>query len=748
MDSSSHQQNAFPAAPPPHSAGGHEMRDYYDDPSAPRPSPNQTPYLTPYLGLRARLSQVWINRWTVLLLLVLVRVLFAIASTNNGLTAARADALSACTDVENIGSTLASMPHYMSQGVNDMTSRGVEMAVDGLMNMVNLSVTGVEEIVMFVIGMMTNTYLCLITLAVSGSLSAAVDLLSNAQDDLNGALGSISDDISTTAEGLQTAIQSITNQVNTFFGGSPPVVNFTKQIDELKNLKLPANLTDDLQKLNSSIPTFADVKNITDTLIQLPFEELKKVIADAYGNYTFNSSLLPVPQKEALTFCSQNNGINDFFDGLVKLVHILRNVFLGVLLTLAILACIPMAWWEIRRYNRLQTRAKNVQKYATDPMDAVYISSRPYTSDIGRALASRFNSPRRQIIVRWTVAYFTSVPALFILSLAVAGLFSCLCQYIVLRTIEKEVPALTQEVANFTDKVVTSLNNASTSWANGVNNLITKENTMINNDLLSWVNTSTTAVNATLNKFITETTSVLNATFGGTVLYQPIQGVFDCLVGLKVDSFQQGLTWVQDHAHVNFPLLNNDTFSLGAVAKLSNDKGASELLSDPSGTTTDEISAAILKVTSFLEGGIRQEAIISTMILVAWLLLFFGSIGYSMWKLQKADDLRGMAGNEYNNMPPYRTSQVSYGQTSQVPQTTQASYATRPMSPAPAYTTDKVDLNTSAPYTLNIHPMPRHSVQTVMGKDGITTQAVAWPFSQRRNPEPISTYEDEKAGFI
>jgi len=99
-----------------------------------------------------------------------VRLLFAIASTDSSLTSARREALSACTQVENIGSSMASMPHYMSKGVNEMTASGVEKAVSGLMSMLDMSVTGVEEIVLFVIHMMTSTYLCLITLAVSGSL--------------------------------------------------------------------------------------------------------------------------------------------------------------------------------------------------------------------------------------------------------------------------------------------------------------------------------------------------------------------------------------------------------------------------------------------------------------------------------------------------------------------------------------------------------------------------------------------------
>src|SRR5215831_3854077 len=75
--------------------------------------------VTPYLGLRARLSQIWINRWTVLLLLVLVRTLIAIANIDNNIDSARRQALSACSGVEAAGSAMASMPHYMSQGVNE-----------------------------------------------------------------------------------------------------------------------------------------------------------------------------------------------------------------------------------------------------------------------------------------------------------------------------------------------------------------------------------------------------------------------------------------------------------------------------------------------------------------------------------------------------------------------------------------------------------------------------------------------------
>jgi hypothetical protein len=734
MSSSENRQQTFPAIPPSLSAGDHEMRDYYNNHNALRPTPNQAPYLTPYLGLRARLSQIWINRWTVLLLLVLVRVLFALSSTDNGLASARREALSACTGVEQVGSTFASMPHYMSQGVNKMTATGITKAVNGLESMVTLTVTGVEEIFVFYIGMLTNTYLCLTTFAVTGSIEAVIGVLESAQNDINTMLSGIGNELDDAATELQKGINGLVSGINTLTGSQAPQVNFTQQINELKNIKLPANLTDDLQKLNSSLPTFADVKNATETVLRFPFEELKKAINESIGQYNFNGSLFPVPQKESLTFCSDNNGINDFFDDLVDIENIARRAFIGILLTAAILVCVPMAWWEIRRYRTLQERARFIGTQAVDPMDAVYMASRPYTSRIGHKIASRFSSPRRQLLVRWAVAYSTSVPALFILSLALAGLFSCLCQYILLKSIAKEVPALTDQVANFSGNVVKALNNASTQWANGTNQVISSENQRLNQELLGWVNTSTTAVNDTLNTFVDETMKVLNMTFGGTPLYTPLQEVFNCLIGLKIQGIENGLTWVHDNAHVNFPELDVDMFSLGSIANSTGDSSASEFLADPSGHSADDISAAVQSVTNMIAKAIRQEALVSTTILVAWLLLALGGLITTCIRFRGRDRVRADAGNEYD--APVNHDMLNV----------------RPQSAAPPYVSNS-DVNPHAPYTLNPHPFPRRNDDEISEKRVSHTSTNAWPFQrsltgQQARQEPPSEFHNEKGGFI
>jgi hypothetical protein len=657
---------------------------------------NQTPNFKPYLGLRARLSQIWINRWTILLLLVLVRLLIAIASTNSSLASARREALSACTQVEKIGSSMASMPHYMAKGVNEMTASGVEKAVSGLMSMLEMSVTGVEEIILFVIHMMTQTYLCLITLAVSGSLHAAVEIGTEMSKALNQTIDEVTDDMGNAVKKVSDGINSVLDKINFNLPGfDKPEINLDSQIAKLKGLEVPPELEKGLQELNSSIPTFEQVQNFTDSIIRLPFEEVKKLIRGT-NNFTFDRDLLPIPQKEALNFCSEGNSINDFFDDLIVMAYDARKIALGVLIVLAILVCVPMAWMEVRRYRRMQERAALFEE-GHEGMDVVYLASRPTSSGLGLWIGRRFGSARRQAIARWAWAYATSVPMLFLLALGIAGLFACFCQYLLLKAIQDKTPELTNQVADFAGKVVASLNNASMSWSEGVNGAVAKLDDDINNDILGWVNTSTTAVNETLNTFVDQMSTTLNTTFGGTILYDPIKEVLNCLIGLKIASFQNGLTWVHDHAHVSFPGVSNDTFSLGATAQVSDSGSAAELMSDPNGKAADEITEAVNHVIEKLMSAIQTEAFISGALVLIWLFIAIGGLVYASTHLFRRD---AESGTDYHVDPSMQPSKAPVNAESAPPQ----------------YVANDYQVNKSAPYTIT--PRPFQTIEADAEKIG------------------------------
>ena len=715
---------SFPALPPSLSAGDHGMQDHYAVPDTQRSTPHTVSNITPYLGLRARLSQVWINRWTILLILLLVRLLIAVASLHHELGSAKSEAMSACTAVESMGSAMVSMPHYLAAGVNDLAGTGIEKAVDALMSMLLLSVTGIEEIVVFVINMMTSTYMCLITLVVAGSLHVALQVIEDASNFLNSTVKDIGQDLSAGIDDFQKAFDGFDKAMSTVSLGKikPPTLDLSGPIDKLNNIQLPSDLDQDLAKLNNSIPTFQDVQNFTDNLIRLPFEELKKVLNDAL-NFNFNRSLLPVPQKEQLTFCSGKNGISDFFDDLADIANLARRVFIAVLVILAILVCIPMAYQEVRRWNTMKKRSELVADNSFDPMDVMYIASRPYTATAGIKAAGPFKFTKKQILTRWVIAYATTAPALLVLSLGITGLLSCLCQYALLKALVREVPALANEVRQFADLVVDKLENASASWANGTNDAIMDVNNDINHKVFGWVNITTGAINNTLNVFVNDTIDVLNRTFGGTVLYGPVTGIFECLVGLKVASFQKGLDWVSDHAHVDFPTIPNNTFYLGAAASLADPSSSSaseSFLASPGSQTTSEIEEVVLKVTNHLYDGIRTEAIISTCVLLIWVIILLLGILRALYVGLRQEKGRAVGGPSYAGDIPMQ----------ELPK--DPDYSTPgPSGPAPAY----------EPPASNMAGATRHfpSFGAPMGQSA--------PASQGRASTEEERWQDEKLGF-
>jgi hypothetical protein len=645
MASKEKSAGAWPDVPPSLHHESLEMSEF--DKQQPQLRPYDTaPEVTPYLGLRARLSQIWFNRWTVLLLLVLARVLIGLASLNDQIADAKTKALSACTKVEDIGSAMASMPHYLSVGVNSLAADGISKSIHAMVEVLMMILTGVEALILFIINMYVGTYACLIAAFVHGGLDASVGAVEGTTNFMNDNINKITGDISSDLKGLQDTINDAFSHIS-FTGLKPPTIDITSHLDDLKNIHIDdTKFVGDLVQLNTTLPTFDQVENFTKEALSIPFDFVKNKLNDSFANYAFDKTVFPVAEKQGLSFCSDNSFLNDFFQSLYQIAATAKIAFIVVITVLAVGAILLMAWLEIRQWRRQQRHAYVFSKHGYDPMDVVYIASRPVSATFGIKLASRF-SGKRQLWARWAWAYATSLPALFVLSLAVAGFFSCLCQAILLRALQKEAPALANQVGDFAGEVVTTLQNVSTNWANSANGVVTNFNTEINDDLFGYVQNATTAVNNTLNTFETEMDKAITAVFNGTILYNTVKGVIRCLIGIKIDNVEAGLTWVHDHAHVSFPLFPNDTFSQGASDSIHGDSELTSFLATPASVTTDEISGAVDQVITVLRNSIIQEALISTMLLLVYVLVVLIGVLRSMAGMVGRDKTRGEGGQRY-----------------------------------------------------------------------------------------------------
>lgn len=588
----------------------------------PYPQGRASSTITPYLGIRSRLSQIWINRWTVLLILVLIRIMLLIAQLNENVKDAKTRAISACSKVEDIGSAMASMPHYLSVGVNDIAASGIEKAIHAMVKMLDLMLQGVEGIIIFYINFLTATYVCLITALVHGSLDVVASVTKDATAAFNKIIDKSTGEIKEIAGGLENSINDITKGIqDSIFGKFTPKipkVDFSEPVKHLKGFELNTDdFVTDVRKLEKDLPNFDEVQNLTKQAISFPFKFVREAINQSYSGYQFDRKVFPLAQKQQLKFCSDNDKLSGFFDKLFALISKAKTSFIVVLLLLALAAMIPMAWMEVRRWRRQERHAKLIEENQHDPKDMVYIVSRPITSTCGLKLGSRMTG-RRQDLTRWCVAYATSTPAIFVLSLAFAGLFSCFCQFIILKAVQREVPALASEVGDFANNVVNKLGQVSDQWATDANAVVKGLNDDVNKDVLGYVVNATGAVNKTLNVFVDTMQKGLETVFNGTILLPPIKAVLHCVIGIKIESVQKGLTWVHDHAHIEFPMFDNSTFSLGAQESISGDSGLNTFLASPSSVTTDEVTGAVERVTNWLLNNLVKEALISTGLLLVY----------------------------------------------------------------------------------------------------------------------------------
>ncbi|KAI5846507.1 hypothetical protein DFP73DRAFT_476069 [Morchella snyderi] len=630
-----------------------EAPSYEDAVNSKQRMPSTNPNLTPYLGLQARLSQVWFNRWTLLLFLVLVRLILATRSLDSDLVSARAEALSACTSVESMGSAMASMPSYMAAGVNELAAKSIETGVRAMEKSLLLVITAVQEIVVFVVNLLTSTYVCLITLAVQGSLGAVLDATEKIADFINGTLDKVLDGINGDVEKFEGAYNKVVDTINNmpvFLGMDINIPTLDiPSLDGLKGINIPDEFDSALNSIRDNIPTFDEVKEAADNAIRIPFKEITKLVNQSIGVYEFDRAVFPVPQKERLTFCSDNNSINDFFNGLEGTVATAKKILIIVIAILALLAIIPMAYREIWNWRTTRSRAYMIAdpNHTWDPIDIIVISSRPFSSTVGLKASGVFQSARRQTLVRWAVAYVTSTPALFVLSLGIAGLAGVAAQYIVLKQVEKAAPELAAEVGEFADIVVKSLTAASMAWATQTNEAINSTNAELNRELFGWVVNGTDAVNDTLTVFVDKMYDGVDTLFGKTPFAEPIKDVLNCLVGLKIKGIQNGLTWVHENAHITFPLLPNNTFSLGAENSIAPDAdGAQSFLSDTSSVAADKITDILVKLIQKWASMLREEAILSGCVVAVWLLVCLIAIIRTSVLWFGTDKVRGEIGGQ------------------------------------------------------------------------------------------------------
>ncbi|EPQ56919.1 hypothetical protein GLOTRDRAFT_37588, partial [Gloeophyllum trabeum ATCC 11539] len=611
--------------------------------------------LTPYLQLPHLLSLTWLAYPILSLLFIAFRLELSSASAQDAVANAKGDLLTSCKAAEQAATAAASMPRFMAQATNQQIADAVNGTMNGARAALVLSLTVMEAIINFLIDIYRSTFLCFLELIIRGALSvliAAVQDISNfVTSSLNGIRTSIQNDVSSANSVIQSAVSAL-NKVNPF--GNINVPQFSiPSLDALQNVTIPNTFQTTLENLNSSLPTFSDLKQKIDNLVDTPFELVKKDINDTFANLSFDASVLPIPQQNTLTFCGDldTSVVDDLGHDLVKITKI--GIVLIVLLALLLLAgnC-ALEWykWRCLKAHLEYTR----EAWSTDPTvyhtgtaaaPSVTLSdhnlmilqasaAHPLLTRLANQLSRALRlSPAAYTHLQWFLHYVFHPPALACFLIGFFGLLSVEIQLLAIHPLEAKYSArAASSVSDFSNTIAISMNasmySQSSAYASEINGRILTMQSTVNDGLFGWVNGTTTTLNNTLVEFYNELQSGVATVFNGTILEQPIQEFLNCFIGSKVDALENALTFLHDNLNVDLPTVNETVLVLSPTDV---NEATQPIAAAAIGGGADDKEGLVGRLVNTYVDSLKKERIMFGVFLGLWGLVVLMALAVVFW---------------------------------------------------------------------------------------------------------------------
>lgn len=547
-----------------------------------------TNYRRPYLNFKEKITQIFLNPYSVVLLLFIIKLIFFLNSLVNSLEQARENSHLLYISVEKYATNVVSFPHYMTKTSNYMIAKALEATNNGLMNTLTMIMNASENIIYFMVELSVGTYACLLMAAIDNTAMAALnateDVISVANDtlqsfahDLNDGLQDLSfaiNEVVDTAEDTGDALKHLFGGKSNNKKGNNTIterlhhVNLT--ISNMQKWQISGNINDKIEKLKDDIPDFTDVQNYTKKVIELPFKELKRQV-NSNKNKTFNANAMYVPGMATLDFTNGTQNIDEMYNHLINAAKKTTHVIIG-LICLSILILLVYAFWtELRDWRKVLEASRSLnytnESYISEETKKEYnievIKTMQWrTADFISIFISkkilRIEDPAKINNIRWIMNYAASPYLFSFLLLGLLGLVSVLCQYIILHFVSKVDISSTSDQIFYSTKneIYTSFNNSLNDWTNQTNNYINNYQNNVNDNLLAWVDTTATTVNNTVTEFDNKMNAAIDALFKGTPLYKPVEQIVFCVIDSKIQKIQKAMTWLADHAHLQLPNLD------------------------------------------------------------------------------------------------------------------------------------------------------------------------------------------------
>ncbi|SCU95263.1 LAMI_0F01750g1_1 [Lachancea mirantina] len=614
--------------------------------------------VTSYLQLGDRLSQIWLNKYTLCVTLVIAKLTISITSLQNQVTNTQQLLEAGIKTLElNFVHSVQMTPFYLNELGNFLIKESVEGALDGSLKLASLLISAAENVAKFMFDFYFGTYICLATSAVDGAVDVATNTTEKLIDFVNGSLSTVSKDLSEGVDELSDIVNKIIKAVAkieslvTGDKGSADAQfkSVELSIGKLQNLTIPSSIDSKLEALSQNTPNFDTVMNRTQSEIAKPFELARSKIASLNVSSLVPRDALPAaqtPQNVSNPFPALSSELKDLCIALNKSLNITLIVITAILALVALAAMIPIAFSEMRQWFRLQQLKARIdaqrlcsEKHSSDPpLDAIECYQRVYHKwpvllgeYISRKLSLQDGTQKR---IQWCFAYALSPYCMTILLIGLCGIFVAISELAIVSVASRTLrsKASSAEIANIASCMDGILTTSLQEWALSANNYLNTTQQSINSEVFGWLYNASSALNETAAIALSDIDSAVADAFNGTLLYKPISGIVKCTIDKKLEKIQKAAVWVNTNAKLSFPPL--DAVSLSKVFQSASNISNSTGFSD---TTTSSIHLgsqarkSLQKILNQFKQIAITELIISSAILAIWIGQCLISVAIGFW---------------------------------------------------------------------------------------------------------------------
>lgn len=529
---------------------------------------------TPFLGLRARLSQAWAAPAVLIAVLFLVKLQVLRLTIQGFIDVVESGTVDLCIAANHAAASMAEAPKTSAQLANTLIEKSIDATTKSLLELLAMIFTALEQILLFIVELSIGTWACLtvsfVNIAANEALNATESVVEFANKTVHLAINGVEDGLNELSH-LINGATGLIGTIETFITGTEKqITKVNLTVENLQNLNIPVSINSKLEGLRDDIPTYDGVKTVLEDTISIPFNLLKTQIRST--NLSFQSRLASPAEFHVSQVCSVAE-ISTFYAKCAHVADIAVHAFTAVLCIGIVSLIFYSGYAEYRKWNRLSELAAThssswagYDEIQTEMNTMAALSS--VESNSMKRLADRLaqklggsNCAQRPLI-SWYIHYITYPPAFHALVSGLVILVLCLFEYIVVAVVVSEATKATASFARSGNQTATVLKQGMEAWQASTNSQIKSFQTQLNSEVFGWVTTSTQTVNDTLSKFMTTMNDEIDHAFGDTPLYKPLAVVVDCLIGNKIEKLEKGLTWVHEHAHVSLPridVVNNAT---------------------------------------------------------------------------------------------------------------------------------------------------------------------------------------------